>query len=198
MANKHIPTPEVLRQLFRYDPETGNLFWLPRSPDVFPKDGKLSSDVVAGRWNTKYAGNKVGSVDSSTGYIRASILGCRLYAHRIIWAIHYGEHPVDMVDHINGIKTDNRIVNLRAATMSENQHNRASVLTVNGRPTTSSYCGVHFNRRTGKWAAKIRKFSDATGSITHYLGTFRCETAAALAYDAAARRLHGEFAKTNF
>jgi len=191
-------TPDQLRQLFRYHQETGDLFWLPRSPDVFPQDSKLSPSVVARRWNTKYAGRKVDSIDTSTGYIRASLLGTRLYAHRIIWAMHYGAHPSNMVDHINGIKTDNRLSNLRAATMADNQHNRRVVPKVNGRATSSHYCGVYLNRRNNRWIAKIRAYDPIEGSVQHGLGTYGCQTAAALAYDAAAKRLHGEFARTNF
>lgn len=198
MANKPIPMPEELRQLFRYDPETGDLFWLPRSPDTFRQDAKRPPEDAAKTWNTQYAGAKAGYIDLTTGYMRATIRGQRLYAHRIIWAMHYGEHPADLVDHANGVKTDNRLCNLRAATRADNQHNRKSVLKVNGRATSSPYCGVYLNRRNNRWIAKIRAYKPGKGSVQHWLGTYGCQTAAALAYDAAAKRLHGQFARTNF
>ena len=198
MANKPIPTPEQLRQLFRYDPETGDLFWLRRSPDSFRQEGKRPASDAAKTWNAQYAGKRVDHVDPSTGYIRAAVLGSRLYAHRIAWAMHYGEHPLNLVDHTNGDKTDNRISNLRAATRADNQHNRKAVPKVNGNPTSSPYCGVYLNRRSNRWIARIRAYEPDKGSVQHGLGTYGCQTAAALAYDAAARRLHGEFAKTNF
>lgn len=198
MAKKPIPTPDRLRQLFRYDPETGDLFWLPRSPDDFHPRGQLPASAMAKTWNTQYAGKLAGYVDPTTGYLRAHVIGHYMYAHRIIWAIHYGEHPTNLVDHANGNKTDNRLCNLRAATWSENQQNRRAISKVKGRLTSSQYCGVHLKRRSNRWIAKIRSYEPGKGSVQHELGSYGCQTAAALAYDAAAKRLHGQFARTNF
>jgi hypothetical protein len=102
MAAKILPI-ETLQRLFRYEPETGNVYWI--------AEGK-------GRIKKKAAGTVV-----KAGYIGIMIDGKRYYAHRIAWALHHGEHPVDQLDHINGIKIDNRIVNLREATNSQNGKN---------------------------------------------------------------------------
>ena len=66
-------------------------------------------------------GKEVGYLDKSTGYRYVEINGISYYSHRLIWFMHYGTWPKGQIDHINGIKDDNRIENLREATASENQ-----------------------------------------------------------------------------
>lgn len=90
------------------------------------------------------------------------------------------------VDHRNGDSLDNRKANLRPATTTENNQNRRR-----RRDNTSGYKGV-WTRGT-RWHASIR----ANGQ-RHYLGSHSTPDAAARAYDAAARELHGEFAALNF
>ena len=109
--------------------------------------------------------------------------------HRIVWVIHDG--PIDSdkeVDHINGITTDNRIENLRLASKNQNNQNRIS------KSGISKYKGVHFMKayKGKKWRASI-----GVGNKTNYLGTYYTEKEAALAYNSAALRLHGNFAKLN-
>ena len=91
------------------------------------------------------------------------------------------------VDHWNGDGLDNRRRNLRAATPSQNQHNRRKRL-----GCSSRFKGVHWHKRHGKWAAKIR----IDGRQLH-LGYFPVERDAAAAYNLAANQEFGEFALTN-
>jgi hypothetical protein len=93
-----------------------------------------------------------------------------------------------LVDHRNSNSLDNRKVNLRPATRSENQHNRQK-----RKNTSSKFKGVSFNKRLRKWNAYIN-----TAGKRKNLGTFVLEIAAAKAYDEAARLYHGEFARLNF
>lgn len=94
-----------------------------------------------------------------------------------------------VVDHINGNGLDNRRENLRIATMSSNQWNQRK----QRRCTKSKFKGVGLDDRTNKWSADIRAYKQR-----FYLGSFVLEEDAAMAYDAAARKLHGEFARLNF
>jgi hypothetical protein len=93
-----------------------------------------------------------------------------------------------LVDHINGDGLDNRRDNLRVATHSQNSCNRRKQ-----KNTTSKFIGAHLDKRTSRWIAQImyqRKMI--------HLGTFDNEIDAARAYDAAAKKYHGEFARLNF
>lgn len=92
------------------------------------------------------------------------------------------------IDHINGDGLDNRKINLRVCTTVENGRNRGKQ-----KDNTSGYKGVTWHKRHKKWYAQIK----ADGR-NHFLGHFYDPIDAALAYDKAARELHGEFAKTNF
>jgi len=93
------------------------------------------------------------------------------------------------VDHVNGNGLDNRRVNLRAATNSQNMANRRGPQ----RNNTSGYLGVTWHKRAGKWRAQVQH-----KGRYYYVGLFNCPTVAALHRDKLARELHGEFAALNF
>ena len=93
------------------------------------------------------------------------------------------------VDHINNDSLDNRRANLRLATAVQNACNRKKISS----ETSSKHIGIYFEKRTGRWTAKIR----ANGKRL-WLGRFTSEIDAAKAYDAAAQKYHGEFAQLNF
>jgi hypothetical protein len=83
-------------------------------------------------------------------------------AHRIVWAMTYGYWPGHQIDHINGVRNDNRLCNLREATVAQNQQNqRASPRNASGYP------GVSWHKRIGKWEAHI-----TVDGRRHHLGLF--------------------------
>lgn len=134
---------EEVRQLLHYNPDTGNLTWLPRHESHFMSVGSCK------RWNARYAGQLAGSIESN-GYIDVAIFNVLYKAHRIAWLIHHGEWP-DVVDHVNRIKSDNRLVNLRSVTQSVNMQN-ATMRSDN----TSGHVGVAWYKSTNKWRARIK------------------------------------------
>jgi len=107
----------------------------------------------------------------------------RVYLHRLVM----GE-PASHVDHISRDKMVNCKANLRACTCAQNLSNRGKTAM-----NTSGYKGVDWVKRISTWRAQI-----GVRGARLFLGHFTDPVAAARAYDAAARRLHGEFALTNF
>ena len=177
MANKPIPSQEVLRQLLRYEPDTGKLFWLHRDVSLF-EDGEWNSAYrKAASWNAKNVGKEALCSTNAGGYLHGSIYGHAYIAHRVIWKIVHGDDP-EFIDHINGLTFDNRIVNLRSVSKRENSLNQR-------RPSqgTSGILGVHWHRRLGKWHAKI-----GVNGKTLHLGYFLTIEDAAAARRAADRR----------
>jgi len=114
------------------------------------------------------------------GYVRYK----REMLHRLIVGAPVGE----VVDHINGDTLDNRRSNLRVCSRAENLWNAGK-----RRHNTSGFKGVCFDKRDGRWYARIR----AVGRV-HDLGRYKTAEEAAMAYDAKAAELHGPFARLNF
>jgi len=154
-------TQEQLQQLLSYDPDTG-IFTNLKSR------GRVKIGSVAG---SKY----------SNGYICIAIDSKRYLAHRLIWLYVYGEFPANQIDHINEVKDDNRLVNLRLATNQENNHN----ISTPNKNNTSGYLGVYWYKPYGKWLAQIK----VNGKDKH-LGYFDTGEEASKAYLAAKRKLH--------
>ena len=172
MANKPLPTPEVLRQLMTYDPETGKLFWKERGPEQ-------------AAWNRAWAGKETFTAPSGHGYRVGHINGSKYYAHRVAFAYVHGKWPDAHIDHINGDRADNRLSNLRPATNSENMRNMSAP-----RSNKSGAKGVSWSSARMKWEARIR-----TDAGSKFLGYFDTVHEAAEAYRRAALEFHGAFAR---
>lgn len=140
-----------LKLLFSYDPDTGAIYWIAKGKGMIKK---------------KAAGTLLHS-----GYLGICIGPKRWQAHRIAWALHYGKWPENQIDHINGIKTDNRICNLREATNSQNGKNLGL-----SKANKSGVKGVSFETYTQRWKASIK-----VESKTISLGRFNSIEDAAIA-----------------
>lgn len=143
-----LPSHELISRLLTYDPETGKLYWLSRTPDMFDEGtGRHSRQHTCDTWNTKNAFQEAGTM-GTRGYRQLHLSdGARMRAHRVIWFMMTKKWP-ENVDHINGQRDDNRWVNLRAATKTENARNAKR-----NRLNTSGAMGVSFNKGSQKWQA---------------------------------------------
>lgn len=173
MAKKPIPTPEELRQLLRYEPETGNLIWKERPITMF-QGRRQSADYLRSWWNSRYAGTPaLTAKEGGNRYLHGLINSKTFKAHRVAWAIHYGEWPKNFIDHINGDVSDNRISNLRDVSRQDNSLNSKMM-----RNNTSGYVGVSLHTMTGRWQA----YAGINGK-TVYLGLYESPAEAAAVRD---------------
>lgn len=155
-----------LREVLTYDPETGVFRWR-----VF-----MGSRAPAGA-ATGYADN--------LGYVQIRV-DRRLYkAHRLAWLYVYGEWPDGEVDHINGVTGDNRISNLRVATRSQNIANTKVWCT-----SKSGVKGVYWCTQQQKWRARL-----TVNRQRIHIGFFENIADAKAAYETAAQRAFGDFAR---
>ena len=148
---------QAIKQLLRY--EDGKLYWK-ESPAISVKSGA-----------------RAGSKKDHRGYRAIRVKGKNYQEHRVAWVLCFGSFPNGEIDHINGVKDDNRIENLREVTRSVNCRSFRS----NSRNVSSRFRGVHWHKRDEKWIAQI-----GIRGVTTYLGSFDCEIEAAKAYDRAA------------
>lgn len=148
MTAKNLPSPELLRKLLRYEPDTGKLYWRERTPDMFV-DGKRSAEGCCSNWNSRYAGKEAFTAFQN-GYLHGSIFDRLYLTHRVIWAICHGAWPLAQIDHINGDRRDNRIKNLRSVSHAENGKNQKLSLR-----NTSGVCGVSWHGSRKKWHSRI-------------------------------------------
>ena len=127
---KELVSQTELKTLLEYNPNTGIFIWL-------KKVGRCSAGTKAGRKN-------------KGGYDHIQINKTDYLSHRLAWLYVYGVWPKDQLDHINGIRVDNRICNLREASNAENGQNRRAYTT-----NTSGHVGVSFDKKGNKWRAFI-------------------------------------------
>ena len=141
----HMITQKELKETLHYNPETGVFIWL-KTPR-----GKVKAGDVAGH-------------KDSDGYIIIKIAGKEYKAHRLAWLYVHGAMPEKIMDHINHVKADNRIINLRCVSHIENQKNRSL-----WRKSKTGITGVLRDSRSKMWLARI-----TVDKKLIYLGVFDC------------------------
>lgn len=146
------------------------------------EDGKLFWKQQPGR--RIIIQDEAGSLNKSRGYRRVKFKGITYAAHRVIWFLVKHEQPPPLLDHINNNPLDNRIENLREASMSQNLCNCAIA-----KNNTSGVKGVSWEKRRNKWKAYI-----STNNKRKALGYFSDLKDAEQAVKQARKELHGEFA----
>lgn len=123
-------TQERLKQVLVYDPVTGRMHHL-------------------GRMGVKH-GSKAGASDIE-GYLVVRVDGVKHRANRLAWLYMTGEHPDGQIDHVNGIRSDDRFCNLRLVSNKQNGRNQRLQS-----GNKSGVTGVCWHKRFGKWIAQIR------------------------------------------
>lgn len=156
------PDINELKMALEYNPESGIFIWKQN------RGGSALVGAVAGATNFR-------------GYRSVFRLGVHLLLHRVAWAFVYGNWPQGHIDHVNQVKTDNRISNLRIATQRQNACNRGK-----SKNNTSGYKGVYIYGK--KFTARI----NVRRKCVH-LGYFADAQSASEAYVNAAKKYHGEF-----
>lgn len=139
-----ILTQEFVKEIFHYDPETGEIKYRARSLSLF--DG---NERIRNAWNSRCSGKIAGNI-CTKGYRFVHIFRERHKAHRIAWLYVHGKYPEHQIDHINGIRSDNRIVNLRAVTNADNAKNMSR-----NKRNKSGVTGVFWSSPRGRWMASI-------------------------------------------
>ena len=155
---------ENLRKLLDYDPNTG----------IFTnkiKRGKVLPGSMAG---SKH----------NAGYLTIRIHGKAYLSHRLAWLYMYGVWPEKTIDHINGDKADNRIVNLREATNEENNRNKNAYTN-----NTSGFKGVYFYKHLGSWIGHVCVLDKRYSTASYKTAIEAAKAVAQLRED-----LHGKFA----
>ena len=149
MTTRDIPTPEMLRKLLRYEPETGKIFWRNRTPDLFT-DGYRTAEGMCRWWNATYANGEAMTADDGDGFLTGMVFGKKYRAHRVIWAIETGAWPDGQIDHKDHVRNNNRWSNLREVTSQINAMNQSMRVT-----NTSGVMGVSWSKASRKWVANI-------------------------------------------
>ena len=161
---KMLPSREEITEWLNYNPETG----------IFTRKKKNNRKQIIGE--------EVGS-RRADGYLVTHINKKRYYLHRIAYFLLTGDQP-EMVDHINGNTTDNRAINLRAASCIQNAYNMRK-----GRRNHSGHKNVYWNSSSKKWNVKMN-----ANKKYYWGGSFSSLDSAIVACEKLRIKLHGEFA----
>ena len=148
-------TLDRARERLSYDPQSGVLTWA-TSPSRRIRVGQTAG----------YSG--------TNGYVVVRLDGLNYHAHRLGWFLHHGVWPQKELDHINGVRHDNRLANLRDVDRSTNMSNRKGP----DRDTKTGVLGVYQHRN--RYVAQRR-----VNGVHRYLGTFNTADEAGMAYLAA-------------
>lgn len=143
----------------------------------------LIYDRFTGKFYSRRLKRNVGSVCKHNGYVKLWVGSKKYNAHRIAWVMVYGRMPREYIDHINRVRNDNRISNLREATPSQNNINAAQ-----RRNNKHGVRGVYFNTKTNKWYAQI-----TINSQVIHLGLHKTQQEAKNARHEAELKYFGEF-----
>lgn len=155
MTQVKLTHKELLERL-SYNPDTGVFTWIKSNSNAAP------------------SGSVAGCINNTSGYCQIRINGETFRAHRLAWFYVHGKWPEKQMDHINRVKTDNRIKNLRLVSHSENNQNK-------------KVKGYTYSKKSKKWRSYI-----GLNGKKHHLGYFDSPEEAEQAYFTAKKIMHIE------
>jgi hypothetical protein len=138
---------DKLRRLVSLDEESGKLFWRKRLESDFV--GKNTSRAC-NTWNARFSGKEAFCHMSGNGYLHGALKYQKVCAHRVVFALFNGHWPTNTIDHINGVRTDNRPSNLRDVQHIENMRNQPI-----SKASSTGVTGVSFDKARNKYEAHI-------------------------------------------
>lgn len=136
---------EQVNAILECDFESGRLIWKDRPANMFTEDRFCKI------WNGRYAGTEAFRPIDRNGYHVGAIFNRQYRAHRVVWLLAHKVWPSNQIDHINGVRTDNRLSNLRDVEHRENGLNQRL-----SKRNKSGVTGVCWHKRSKKWLASIR------------------------------------------
>lgn len=163
----------MLRSLVEFDAKTCLVFWKRRGVEFF--QNSKTPLRMCNTWNSRFAGKPAFAHVNGAGYFHGAILGEKMLAHRVIYALANEKWPEFTIDHINGNRKDNRPENLRDVTHIENMRNQPV-----SKASDTGITGVHFDKNRNKYEAHI-----TVCGTTNHLGRFETIEEAKLARDLA-------------
>lgn len=143
---KKLHTPEEIAKAFHY--ENGNLYYK-RAQGIRPITGSIRPN----------------------GYVQVTLKRQQYLAHRIVWCLHNSSWPKEQIDHINGIRYDNRIENLREVTVRENLTFKRKLYKTN----TSGVPSVHWCKRVLRWVVKLPVSGEYIGKYKNIESAIRAQ-----------------------
>lgn len=122
----------TIKDYLSYNPDTGIFTWIKRP----------SKNI--------HIGTRAGNTSQTTGYRSITLHGRTYQEHRLAWFMYHGTMPTGQIDHINHIRDDNRIINLRDVSISENARNRSQ------QDSRLQERGIWYCKRRKRYIAEIR------------------------------------------
>jgi hypothetical protein len=171
-------TQEYLKSILDYNPDTGIFVWRERPVEDF------KSEIIWKAWNTRFSGKQAGYLNNE-GYIKIGIKYTQYGAHVLAYIYMTGNQPKKYIDHDNGNGSDNRWVNLRPATESQNIANSKI-----RKDNKCGFKGISFDKKRNKYLARI-----VVNGKSINLGRFNTPEEAHKTYCEAAEKYYGEFAR---
>ena len=174
MKYRPLPPLEELKEFLDYNPNTGIFTWI-----------KGRQAIKVGQVAGKTTGNGYVRIRFKSQTDKSRYCGYDYFAHRLAYYMYHGADPLEkLIDHIDGDKSNNKIKNLRLATVSQNQMHRVNLASDN----TSGATGVVWNKNRKKWKAQIQ-----VNKVHKFLGYFTNKEDAIKARKEGEIKYFGEF-----